>query len=47
MDKKGDENEDLSLLFQRYGVPNKMIVNGSKEHTLGVLNVRLQRLSVT
>ena len=36
MDKKGDAHEALSLLFQRDGVPPKMIVDGSKEHTLGV-----------
>ena len=34
MSKKGDSHEALSLLFQRDGVPPKMIVDGSKEHTL-------------
>ena len=33
--KRGDAHEALSLLFQRYGVPPKMIVDGSKEQTLG------------
>ena len=47
MAKKGDAHEALSLLFQRDGVPSKMIVDGLKEQTLGVLNVRLQRLYVT
>ena len=35
MAKKGDAHEALSLLFQRDGVPPKMIVDGSKEQTLG------------
>ena len=35
MAKKGDAHEALSLLFRRDGVPPKMIVDGSKEQTLG------------
>ena len=35
MAKKGDTHEDLSLLFQCDEVPPKMIVDGSKEQTLG------------
>ena len=35
MAKKGDAHEHLSLLFQRYGVPPKIIVNTSKDQTLG------------
>ena len=35
MAKKGDAHEALSLLFQRDGVPPKMIVDGSKEQTMG------------
>ena len=35
MAKKGDGHEALYLLFQRYGVPPKMIVDGSKEQNLG------------
>ena len=35
MAKKGDAHEALSLLFQRDGVPPKIIVDGSKEQTLG------------
>ena len=31
MDKKGNAHEALSLLFQRDGVPPKMIVDGSKD----------------
>ena len=34
MEKKGIPYKDISLLFQRDGVPPKMIVDGSKEHTL-------------
>ena len=36
MDKKGYAHEALSLLFQRYGVSPKMIVDIPKDHTLGV-----------
>ena len=36
MDKKGDAHEALSMLFQRDGVPPKIVVDGSKEQTLGV-----------
>ena len=35
MAKKGDVHEALYLLFQCDGVPPKMIVDGSKEQTLG------------
>ena len=35
MDKKGDAHETFSLLFQLDAVPPKMIVDGSKEQTLG------------
>ena len=33
--RRGEAHDYLSLLFQRYGVPPKMIVDGSKEQTLG------------
>ena len=36
MAKNGDAHEALSLLFQQYGLPPKMIVEGSKEHNLGI-----------
>ena len=35
MKNKGDLHETLSLLFKRYGVPHKMVMDVSKEHTLG------------
>ena len=35
MAKKGDAQEALSLFFQWYGVPPKIIVDGSKEQNLG------------
>ena len=35
MAKKGGAYEALSLLFQRDGVPPKMIVDSSKEQNLG------------
>ena len=37
MAKKGDAHQALSLLFQQDGVPPKIIVDGSKQQTLGVL----------
>ena len=36
MAKKGGAHEALSLLFQRDGVPPKMIFDGSKDQDLGV-----------
>ena len=47
MAKNGDAHKALSLLFQRDGVPLKMIFDVSKENTLEFLNVRLKRLDVT
>ena len=38
MAQKGDTHETLSLLFKRYGVPSKMIVDESKEQILGKFN---------
>ena len=35
MAKRGDAYESLSLLFQQYGVPPKIIVDGSKVQTQG------------
>ena len=35
MDKNRDSNEALALFFQWYGVPPKMIVEGSKDQNLG------------
>ena len=35
MPKKSDAHEGLSLLFSRDGVPSTMIVDGSKEQTMG------------
>ena len=34
MKKKSDAHEALSLLFQQMGVPDKIIVGGSKEQVL-------------
>ena len=41
MAKKGGAHEALSLLFQRDGVPPKMIVEGLKEHTLEVFKSKV------
>ncbi len=35
MKSKGEAHEALSLLFQREGVPPLMVMDGSKEQTLG------------
>ncbi len=35
MKLKSDAHDSLLLLFQRDGVPPKMIMDGSKEQTLG------------
>jgi len=35
MKLKSDAHDSLSLLFQRDGVPPKMLMDGSKEQTLG------------
>lgn len=40
--KKGDAHESLSLLFHRDGVPPTMILDGSKEQTLGVFKRKLR-----
>ena len=41
MAKKGDAHEALSLLFQRHGVPPKMIVDGLKDNTMVVLKLKV------
>ena len=35
MKRKGDTHENLSLLFKKYGVPPKKLMDGLKEQTLG------------
>ena len=42
MAKKGDAHETLSLLFKRDGVPPEMIMDGSKEQTLGTFSKKLK-----
>ena len=44
MAKKGDEHEALSLLFQRDVLPPNMIVDSSKEQTLGIFKRKLQEV---
>ena len=41
MAKKGGAHEALSLLFQRCGVPPKIIIYVSKEQTLGYFKSRV------
>ena len=36
MKKKGDAHETLSLFFKRDGIPPKMVMDGSKDHTIGL-----------
>ena len=33
--KKSHTHEGFSLIFKRYGVPNEMVIDGSKEQSLG------------
>jgi hypothetical protein len=42
MKLKSDAHDSLSLLFQRDGVPPKMIMDGSKEQTLGRFRKKCQ-----
>ena len=42
MKKKGDANKTLSLFFKRDCVPPKMVVDGSKEQTLGCFSKKFQ-----
>ena len=45
MAKKGDSHEALSMLFQRDGMPPKMIVGGSKEQTMGIFKRKVAEAS--
>ena len=42
MKRKGDAHEALSLLFHRDGVPPAMVMDGSKEQTLGDFRRKLK-----
>jgi hypothetical protein len=42
MRRKGDKHEALSLLFHRDGVPPVMVMDGSKEQTLGDFRWKLK-----
>ena len=39
MKNKGDVHETLSLLFKRDGVPPKILMDGSKDQTLGSFGI--------
>jgi len=41
MRRKGEAHEALSLMFQREGVPPRMVMDGSKEQTLGRFRSKL------
>ena len=43
MRKKSQAHETLSLMFQREGVPNVMIMDGSKEQTMGEFRHKCQQ----
>jgi hypothetical protein len=42
MKRKGDAHEALSLLFHCNGVPPVMVMDGSKEQTLGDFRQKLK-----
>ena len=42
MKRKGDAHEILYLFFNRYGVPPKMVMDGSKKKTLGLFRNKCQ-----
>ena len=42
MKRKGNAHESMSLLFKRDGVPPKMLMDGSKEETLGSFGKNFQ-----
>ena len=41
MKTKGEVHEALSLMFQREGVPPSMVMDGSKEQTMGKFRQKL------
>ena len=41
MQRKSEAHEALSLLFSRHSVPHTMIMDGSKEQTLGEFRKKL------
>lgn len=46
MPKKSMAHEGLSLLFQREGVPNKMVMDGAREQTMGLFRKKCRDVSV-
>ena len=44
MNSKGDAHETMSLFFNRYSVPPKMLMGGSKEQTLGSFRKKCQEV---
>ena len=43
MQRKSEAHEALSLLFSCHGVPHTMIMDGSKEQTLGEFKKKLRQ----
>ena len=46
MKKKSDAHEGLSLLAQRDGVPPSIIMDGSKEQTLGTFRKKAREMGI-
>ncbi|KAI2510528.1 Reverse transcriptase (RNA-dependent DNA polymerase) [Fragilaria crotonensis] len=46
MSKKSMAHEGLSLLFQREGVPNTIIMDGAREQTMGLFRKKCREVSV-
>ena len=44
MKSKGDAHETLSLFFNRYSVPPKMVMDGSMEQTIGPFKKKWQEV---
>ena len=46
MRRKADAHDGLSLLAQRDGVPSRIIMDGSKEHTMGLFRQKAKEMGV-
>ena len=46
MGKKSEAHEGLSLLFQREGVPNTMIMDNAREQTMGLFRRKCREAGV-
>ncbi|KAI2506535.1 Reverse transcriptase (RNA-dependent DNA polymerase) [Fragilaria crotonensis] len=46
MERKSEAHEGLSLLFQREGVPNTIIMDGAREQTMGIFRKKCREAGV-